>query len=93
MYVVYVQFHQPVHSVLVAVCHMFPMYTCRWADFHLNKGPLGLNTPLQLYTHCLFCRVAEIEAMQVEMTELKLNQPRDEVPFSPAGPLFSEQDM
>ena len=39
-------------------------------------------------------RVAEIDSLQTEMTQLKMNQTtKDEVPFSPAGPLLSEPDM
>ena len=38
-------------------------------------------------------RVAELESVQAEVERLKRQQPPDEVPFSPAGPLFSEQDM
>ena len=39
------------------------------------------------------CRVVEIETMLGEMAQLKQDQMRDEVPFSPAGLLFSDQDM
>jgi hypothetical protein len=38
-------------------------------------------------------RVAELDSMQAEVERLKRNRPPDEVPFSPAGPLFSEQDI
>lgn len=41
---------------------------------------------------CVY-RVAELESVQAEVERLKRQQPPDEVPFSPAGPLFSEQDM
>ena len=42
---------------------------------------------------CVLPRMAEMEMMQTEVIQLKMDQPRDEVPFSPVGPLFSEQDM
>ena len=41
---------------------------------------------------CIY-RVTELDSMQAEVERLKRNQPLDEVPFSPAGRLFSEQDM
>ena len=45
---------------------------------------------------CVVCgvrRVAELDSTQAEVEQLKRSEPAGEVPFSPAGPLFSDQDM